>query len=68
MVSDINATTGEVAGATQAAQAISQRLYQASQRQSGEIQRSSALVLQMAQSINEVSASATQGAKVAEQS
>ena len=52
VVSDINATTGEVAGATQAAQAISQRLYQASQRQSGEIQRSSALVLQMAQSIN----------------
>jgi twitching motility protein PilJ len=68
VVSDINSTTGDVATATQTAQSISQRLYQASQRQSTEIERSSALVLQMAQSINDVSSSAAQGAVVAQQS
>jgi twitching motility protein PilJ len=68
VVSDINSTTGDVATATQTAQSISQRLFQASQRQSTEIQRASALVLQMAQSINDVSSSATQGAVVAQQS
>ena len=53
VVSDINATTGEVAGATQAAEAISQRLYLGIATAIWRIQRSSALVLQMAQSINE---------------
>ncbi len=68
VVTGINTTTGEVAMATQSAQALSQRLFQASQRQSGEIQRASSLVLQMAQSISEVTSSAAKGAAVAQQS
>ncbi len=68
VVTDINSTTTDVTSATQTAQSISQRLYQASQRQSTEIQKASALVLQMAQSINDVSSSASQGARVAQQS
>jgi twitching motility protein PilJ len=42
-----------VTKATQDAQSISNRLYEASQRQNREIQQASASVLQMAQSINE---------------
>jgi ribosomal-protein-alanine acetyltransferase len=57
-----------VTKATQDAQAISNRLYEASQRQSREIQQASGSVLQMAQSIGEVSQSAAQSAKVAQQS
>ena len=68
LVKGINSATDQVAKATQDAQAISNRLYEASQRQNREIQQASASVLQMAQSINEVSQSAGQSAKVAQQS
>ncbi len=68
LVKGINSATDQVTKATQDAQAISNRLYEASQRQNREIHQASASVLQMAQSINEVSQSAGQSAKVAQQS
>ena len=68
LVKGINSATDQVAKATTDAQAISNRLYEASQRQNKEIQQASASVLQMAQSINEVSQSAAQSARVAQQS
>ena len=68
LVKGINFATDEVTRATQDAQAISNRLFEASQRQNREIQQASASVLQMAQSINEVSQSAAQSARVAQQS
>jgi twitching motility protein PilJ len=68
LVKGINSATDQVTKATQDAQAISNRLYEASQRQNQEIQQASASVLQMAQSISEVSHSAEQSARVAEQS
>ena len=68
LVKGINSATDQVTKATQDAQAISNRLYEASQRQNREIQQASGSVLQMAQSINEVSQSAAQSAKVAQQS
>ena len=68
LVRGINSATDQVAKATTDAQAISNRLYEASQRQNKEIQQASASVLQMAQSINEVSQSAAQSARVAQQS
>jgi twitching motility protein PilJ len=68
LVKGINSATDQVTQATQDAQAISNRLFEASQRQSREIQQASASVLQMAQSINEVSQSASQSARVAQQS
>jgi twitching motility protein PilJ len=68
LVKGINSATDQVTQATQDAQAISNRLYEASQRQNQEIQQASASVLQMAESINEVSASAEQSALVAQQS
>ena len=68
LVKGINSATDQVAKATQDAQAISNRLYEASQRQNKEIQQASSSVLQMAQSINEVSQSAVQSARVAQQS
>jgi len=68
LVKGINSATDQVTKATQDAQAISHRLYEASQRQNREIQQASGSVLQMAQSINEVSQSAAQSARVAEQS
>ena len=58
LVKGINSATDQVAKATQDAQAISNRLYEASQRQNKEIQQASSSVLQMAQSISEVSQSA----------
>ncbi len=67
LVTGINSATDQVTKATQEAQAISNRLFEASQRQSKEIQAASASVLQMAQSINEVSVSAAQSARVAQQ-
>jgi len=66
LVKGINTATDEVTRATQDAQAISDRLFEASQRQSREIQQASGSVLQMARSIDEVSHSAAQSAKVAE--
>ena len=68
VVIGINSSTDQVSQATAATQSISSRLYDASQRQSREIQQASASVLQMAQSIGEVSQSAVQSAKVAQQS
>ncbi len=68
VVQGINSTTDQVNSATQEAQRISARLFDESQRQSNEIQRASALVLSMAQSINDVSASAAQSARVAQTS
>src|SRR5205809_3928587 len=68
LVKGINSATDQVAKATQDTQSISNRLYEASQRQNREIQQASASVLQMAQSINEVSQGAAQSARVAEQS
>ena len=68
LVKGINSATDQVTKATQEAQAISHRLYEASQRQNREIQQASGSVLQMAESISEVSQSAIQSAKVAQQS
>jgi twitching motility protein PilJ len=68
LVRGINSATDQVAKATQDAQAISNRLFEASQRQNKEIQKASSSVLQMAQSIDEVSQSAAQSARVAQQS
>jgi twitching motility protein PilJ len=68
VVAGINSTTDQVNSATQEAQRISSRLFDASQRQSGEIQKASSLVLLMAQSINDVSAAAAQSARVAQTS
>ena len=68
LVKGINSATDQVAKATQDAQAISNRLFEASQRQNKEIQQASSSVLQMAQSISEVSQSAVQSARVAQQS
>ena len=68
LVKGINSATDQVTKATQDAQAISNRLFEASQRQNREIQQASASVLQMANSINEVSQSAARSATVAQQS
>jgi len=67
LVRGINSATDQVTRATQETQSISNRLFEASQRQNREIQQASASVLQMAQSISEVAQNATQSAKVAQQ-
>jgi len=66
LVRGINSATDQVTRATQETQSISNRLFEASQRQNREIQQASASVLQMAQSINEVAQNASQSAKVAQ--
>jgi len=66
LVRVINSATDQVTKATQETQAISNRLYEASQRQNREIQQASASVLTMAESINEVASNAAQSAKVAQ--
>jgi twitching motility protein PilJ len=68
LVRGINSATDQVTKATQETQAISNRLFEASQRQNREIQNASASVLSMAQSINEVAQTATASARVAQQS
>ncbi|HVF64088.1 MAG TPA: methyl-accepting chemotaxis protein [Casimicrobiaceae bacterium] len=68
LVKGINSATDQVTKATQETQSISNRLFEASQRQNKEIKHASASVLQMAQSINEVAKTATTSAKVAQQS
>jgi twitching motility protein PilJ len=68
LVRGINSATDQVTKATQETQSISNRLFEASQRQNKEIQQASASVLQMAQSINQVAQTATTSAKVAQQS
>ena len=66
LVRGINSATDQVTKATQETQAISNRLFEASQNQNREIQLASASVLTMAESINEVAESAAQSAKVAQ--
>jgi twitching motility protein PilJ len=66
LVRGINSATDQVTKATQETQAISNRLFEASQRQNREIQAASASVLTMAESINEVAQNAAQSAKVAQ--
>ena len=66
LVRGINSATDQVTKATQETQAISNRLFEASQRQNREIQQASASVTTMAESINEVANNAAQSAKVAE--
>ena len=66
LVRGINSATDQVTKATQETQAISNRLFEASQRQNREIKQASASVLTMAESINEVAQNAAQSAKVAE--
>ena len=66
LVRGINSATDQVTKATQETQGISNRLYEASQRQSREIQQASEKVLQMAGSINEVAQTASQSARVAQ--
>ncbi|HJU22474.1 MAG TPA: methyl-accepting chemotaxis protein [Casimicrobiaceae bacterium] len=66
LVRGINSATEQVTKATQETQAISNRLFEASQRQNREIQQASASVLTMAESINEVASNAAQSAKVAQ--
>jgi twitching motility protein PilJ len=68
LVRGINSATDQVTKATQETQAISNRLFEASQRQNREIQNASASVLSMAQSINEVAQTASASARVAQQS
>jgi twitching motility protein PilJ len=66
LVRGINSATDQVTKATQETQSISNRLFEASQRQNKEIQQASAAVLQMAGSINEVAQTASQSARVAQ--
>jgi twitching motility protein PilJ len=66
LVKGINSATDQVTKATQETQAISNRLYDASQRQNREIQQASASVLTMAESISEVAQNAAQSARVAQ--
>ncbi len=66
LVKGINSATDQVTKATQETQAISNRLFEASQRQNKEIQHASASVLTMAQSISEVAQNAVQSARVAQ--
>lgn len=68
LVSGVNKATELVTKASSDAQRTSEQLLLASEKQSQEIQETSAAVLQMADSINGVSASAAESAKVANQS
>lgn len=68
LVSGINRATEKVTNTTLQAQAISEELLAAAQRQSQQIEETSAAILGISQSINEVSVSANQSAQVATQS
>ncbi len=68
LVTEINKTSEQVTRASEEAQDISDELLGAAQKQSREIEDTSAQVLQMAQSINEVSSNAAESARVAQQS
>jgi twitching motility protein PilJ len=68
LVVGVNKATEQVARASQEAQGTSEQLLQASVKQSREIEETSTAVLQMADSINQVSANAAESAKVAQQS
>jgi len=66
LVAEINKATEQVTTASQQAQAITAQLLDAAQRQSKEIEETSASVLKMAGSISEVSATAVESARVAQ--
>lgn len=66
LVAEINKATDQVSSASQQAQSITAQLLDAAQRQSKEIEETSASVLKMADSINEVSATAVESARVAQ--
>jgi twitching motility protein PilJ len=66
LVAEINKATEQVTTASQQAQAITAQLLDAAQRQSKEIEETSASVLKMAGSINDVSATAVESARVAQ--
>ncbi|MDP2793631.1 MAG: methyl-accepting chemotaxis protein [Sulfurisoma sp.] len=68
LVRRINEAAGQVATASEAAQATSSQLLEATERQSHEIQQASEQVLEMAQSMSEVSGNALESARVARQS
>jgi twitching motility protein PilJ len=68
LVGRINSASAQVTSATESAQATSVKLLQAAEKQSKEIQDTSASVLKMARAINEVSASASRSVSVARQS
>ncbi|HTP94820.1 MAG TPA: methyl-accepting chemotaxis protein [Burkholderiales bacterium] len=68
LVTGVIGATGQVATKTTETRQVSGQLLEAAQRQAGEIQDTGAAVVQMAQSINEVSARAADSAKVAEAS
>src|SRR5207245_5685270 len=68
LVKGINSATDQVAKATTDAQAISNRLFEASQRQNKEIPKASGAVPAEARAIQEVSQTAEHSALVAQQS
>ncbi len=68
LIYGINKATEQVTLATQQAQATSNELLEAAQRQSAEIVGTNSKVQDMARSISETTASAVESAKVAEQS
>jgi twitching motility protein PilJ len=68
LVSTINSTSGLVAAAVQETSAIADRLAKSSEIQSRQIENASATVMQMAQSMDEVSAKTSASAEVAEKS
>lgn len=68
LVSGITKAAAQVGAATGEAQGVTAQLLQATQKQSGEIQGTGQSVLKMAQSFNEVSASAMQSVNVANSS
>ena len=68
LVKGINDAAQQVTSATQGAQSITSQLLQAAQKQSTEIQGTGQSVVQMAQSMNDVSKRASDSAKVAQTS
>src|ERR1043166_879194 len=68
LVTGVIGATGEVSAKTGETRQISGQLLEAAQRQAQEIRATSAAVLSMAHSLNEVSAKASESAHVAEQS
>jgi len=68
LVKGVNEAAQQVTSATQGAQTITSELLKAAQKQAAEIQGTGHSVLQMAQSMNEVSKNASDSAKVAQSS
>jgi len=68
IVHRINVTTEKVTRASEEARAVSSRLLEAAYKQSTQIQETTGAVLQMARSMTQVSESASESAKVAQQS